>query len=68
MTESEKAKNTLLVGGRELELLERTLGRPLIISPDPLARLSETDPDAFELLRAMKALGERMKDRKGGEG
>ena len=67
MTETEKAKSTLLLGN-EPELLERTLGRPLIISPDPLARLSETDPDAFELLRAMKALGERMKAPKGGEG
>lgn len=66
MTESDKAKSTLLVGN-EPELLERTLGRPLLISLDPLARLSETDPDAFELLREMKSLGERIKNSKGGE-
>ena len=66
MTESDKNKSYLLVGN-EPELLERTLGRPLLISLDPLARLSETDPDAFELLREMKSLGERMKNSRGGE-
>ena len=66
MTESDRTKSYLLVGN-EPELLERTLGRPLLISLDPLARLSETDPDAFELLREMKTLGERMKNSKGGE-
>ena len=66
MTESDKAKSYLLLGN-EPELLERTLGRPLLISLDPHARLSETDPDAFELLREMKSLGERMKNSKGGE-
>ena len=66
MTESDKEKSYLLVGN-EPELLERTLGRPLLISLDPLARLSETDPDAFELLREMKSLGERMKNSRGGE-
>ncbi len=66
MTESDKAKSYLLLGN-EPELLERTLGRPLLVSLDPLSRLSETDPDAFELLREMKSLGERMKNSKGGE-
>jgi hypothetical protein len=66
MTESDRTKSYLLVGN-EPELLERTLGRPLLISLDPLARLSETDPDAFELLREMKSLGERMKNSRGGE-
>ena len=66
MTESAKAKSYLLVGN-EPELLERALGRPLLVSLDPLARLSETDPDAFELLREMKSLGERLKNSRGGE-
>ena len=66
MTESDKAKSYLLVGN-EPELLERTLGRPLLVSLDPLSLLSETDPEAFELLRKMKSLGERMKNSKGGE-